>query len=134
MQYFVIETMPFGENCYILYDDISKQCAIIDPGGDFNKITDFIKLGDNVIDFIITSGHTAGSMCIKADNLLFTGDTLFAGSIGRTDLPTGSYQDMEKSLSKLSKMKDELLILPGHGTSSTIGYEKKYNPFMRGVN
>ena len=72
-------------------------------------------------------------MCIKVENFLFTGDTLFAGSIGRTDLPSGSYEDMEKSLSKLMKFDENLLVLPGHGESSTIGYEKRHNPFTRGL-
>ena len=205
MYYYTIETMPFGENCYILYDDVSKETAIIDPGGSFRQIVDFIerkelnvkyillthshadhigalqdlldkyddveliassrerkvlnnpmynlttrfnmkhtqfeatkyvedkdtiKMGDYTITFYLTPGHTAGSMCIGVGDMLFTGDTLFAGSIGRTDLPTGSFDEISKSLVKLASMDEYLTILPGHGPSSTIGQEKRTNPFL----
>ena len=87
------------------------------------------------MEFIVTPGHTAGSMCIlsKKDNLIFVGDTLFACSIGRTDLPTGSYEDMEKSLERLAKLDKNLIVLSGHGESTTIGKELMYNPFMKNI-
>lgn len=79
-----------------------------------------------------TPGHTPGSISIKIEDLLFTGDTLFAGSIGRTDFPGGSYSMLKKSiLEKILPLGDEIKIFPGHGISSTIGEEKMTNPFLR---
>ena len=82
------------------------------------------------ISFIYTPGHTIGSQCIKIGNYLFTGDTLFRNSVGRTDLPTSSPDDLKQSLEKLKKLEDDLVVYPGHNSESTIGAEKKYNPFM----
>lgn len=91
---------------------------------------DKLSVGDMKLTFIHTPGHTKGSMCIRIDNHMFTGDTLFAGSIGRTDLYGGDYNQMEKSLKKLSKYENELFVYPGHGPSTTLGVEKNTNPYM----
>lgn len=91
---------------------------------------DKISLGDLRLSFLHTPGHTKGCMCIRVGNHMFTGDTLFAGSIGRTDLYSGDYNKMEKSLKKLSKYEDNITIYPGHGPNSTIGIEKLTNPYM----
>ena len=206
MQYFRIRTFPFDENIYIYYDEQSLDACIIDPGGSFEKIREFVnskklkvksvilthghadhigalqeiidhykdieviaakrekkilnspaynltinfgmkntsfeatryvedgdtyQIGGQTLEFIVTPGHTSGSMCVFDGEIMFTGDTLFEGSIGRTDLPTGSYQEMENSLKKLSQMNGDIIILPGHGEQSSIGQEKKYNPFLR---
>jgi metallo-beta-lactamase len=206
MQYFRIRTIPFDENVYIYYDEQSLDACIIDPGGSFEKIREFVnskklkvksvilthahadhigalqeiidqykdieviaakrekkilnspaynltinfgmkntsfeatryvedgdtyQIGGQTLKFILTPGHTSGSMCVFDGEIMFTGDTLFEGSIGRTDLPTGSYQEMENSLKKLSQMNEDIIILPGHGEQSSIGQEKKYNPFLR---
>ena len=72
-------------------------------------------------------------MCIFDGEIMFTGDTLFEGSIGRTDLPSGSYQEMEISLRRLSQMDGDIIILPGHGDQSTIAQEKRHNPFLRNI-
>lgn len=195
----------FEENVYILADDKTKKCAVIDPGGAKDSILDFIKQNDLDLEYIIlthghgdhigaakkikqetnvkivahsheqellldknknlsymmhcgaqeldadiyvndkdklelgqlkltflhTPGHTKGSMCIRVENEMFTGDTLFAGSIGRTDFYSGDYKQMEKSLTKLSKYEDNINIYPGHGPKSTLGNEKRTNPYMR---
>ena len=92
---------------------------------------DKIQLGNNTFTFIDTPGHTTGGMCIRCNNDLFTGDTLFMGSIGRTDLYGGNYDKMLKSLKKLSKLEDDLNIYPGHGPASTIGTEKASNYYMK---
>lgn len=93
-----------------------------------------IKIGDLNLTFIHTPGHTVGSMCILVNDMdLFTGDTLFEGSIGRTDFYGSSYTKMIASLKKLKKLDDDIKIYPGHGGISTIGNEKKYNMFMRQV-
>ena len=194
----------FGENMYILVDDKTKKCAVVDPGGVKDKILNYIKsnslqleyillthahgdhigavnyiksqtgakvvahseekellldnrknlsysmhcgpqevdadiyvndkdkldLGELRLSFIHTPGHTKGCMCIRVNNEMFTGDTLFAGSIGRTDLYSGNYKQIEKSLKKLSKYEDNINIHPGHGPSSTLGIEKVSNPYM----
>lgn len=78
-----------------------------------------------------TPGHTAGSVCIRYRNLLFTGDTLFAGNIGRTDLYSGSEEEMMQSLHKLAQMPHDLQVFPGHGPSSTIGRELLVNPYLQ---
>jgi len=208
MQYFRIRTFPFDENVYIFYDEQSSEACIIDPGGSFEKIRDFInkknlkvksvilthahadhigalqelideypdmeviaskrekkilnspaynlttnfgmkntsfeatryvedgdryKIGGKTLTFILTPGHTSGSMCVFDGEIMFTGDTLFEGSIGRTDLPSGSYQEMEISLRRLSQMDGDIIILPGHGDQSTIAQEKRHNPFLRNI-
>lgn len=194
----------FGENMYILVDENTKKCAVIDPGGAKDKILNYIKsnslnldyillthahgdhigavnyiksktgakvvahseekellldnrknlsysmhcgpqevdadiyvndkdkldLGELRLSFIHTPGHTKGCMCIRVNNEMFTGDTLFAGSIGRTDLYSGNYKQIEKSLKKLAKYEDNVKIYPGHGPSSTLGIEKVSNPYM----
>lgn len=81
---------------------------------------------------IATPGHTQGSCCyyFEKDNILVSGDTLFEGSVGRTDLPTGNGPTLSRSLKeKLMVLPAETLVFPGHGNSTTIGDEKKYNPF-----
>ncbi|MCR4909644.1 MAG: MBL fold metallo-hydrolase [Lachnospiraceae bacterium] len=80
-----------------------------------------------------TPGHTAGSCCfyLEEEKALFSGDTLFAGSIGRTDLPTGSMSELLRSLKeKLMGLPDDTGVFPGHGEFTDLGTEKKYNPFF----
>ena len=97
------------------------------------KDNDTLKVGDMKLKFIHTPGHTPGSMCIKIDKHMLTGDTLFAGSIGRTDFYGGDYKQIMKSLRKLAKYDDNAVIYPGHGPTSTIGAEKRMNPSMQQV-
>ncbi|WP_455544559.1 MBL fold metallo-hydrolase [Intestinibacter sp.] len=94
---------------------------------------DIIKLGDLKLKIIHTPGHTKGGMCIKVDENIFTGDTLFAGGIGRTDFYGGDYKQIMKSLKKLAKYDDNAVIYPGHGPESTIGVEKRMNPYMQQI-
>ncbi|SHH14028.1 MBL fold metallo-hydrolase [Tepidibacter thalassicus] len=194
----------YGVNCYILGDEQTKKCAVLDPGGSLDEIIDIVENNEFKVDYIIlthghgdhigavkelkqktnakilahedekfilnssknnlthmmggafeieadeylkdgqivkignlelkiihTPGHTPGCICIKVDDVLFTGDTLFAGSIGRTDLPGGDYDTILDSLDKLSNLDDNLKVLPGHGPASKISVEKSKNPYMQ---
>ncbi|MBC6004398.1 MAG: MBL fold metallo-hydrolase [Paeniclostridium sordellii] len=91
---------------------------------------DSINLGDLKLKFIHTPGHTKGGMCIKVGNHMFTGDTLFAGSMGRTDLYSGDNKQIQKSLSRLKNYEDDIIVYPGHGPNTTMGIEKATNPYM----
>ncbi|PAB60904.1 MBL fold metallo-hydrolase [Anaeromicrobium sediminis] len=107
------------------------------PNIEFNSDETFedgqtIKLGNLEVLLIHTPGHTKGSSCILVENMLFSGDTLFANSIGRTDLEGGSFEDIIKSIKeKLIILDENIKVLPGHGPASTIGIEKATNPFVK---
>lgn len=97
--------------------------------------TDKAKLvfGDMLFEVIFTPGHTQGGVCFYMPQVkkLLCGDTLFEASVGRTDLPTGSMSTLIRSIrERLFVLDDDVEALPGHGPSTTIGYEKKYNPFL----
>jgi len=93
---------------------------------------DEIYLGTLKLIIIHTPGHTPGGISLVLNNIVFTGDTLFAGGIGPTDLPGGSYQDLQKSIKeKLLILGDDKIICPGHGPGSTIGEERKTNPYLK---
>ena len=92
-----------------------------------------ITIADMSCRLIATPGHTAGSCCyyFKEAGILISGDTLFQSSVGRTDLPTGSMGTLVRSIKdKLFILPDEVKVYPGHGDATTIGEEKKYNPFI----
>lgn len=90
-----------------------------------------LALNGITVTVIETPGHTKGSVCYLIENYLFTGDTLFAGGVGRTDLPTGSDGDLHESLHRLRLLDDGLNVFAGHGVDSTLGYEKKENEALR---
>jgi glyoxylase-like metal-dependent hydrolase (beta-lactamase superfamily II) len=90
----------------------------------------FVEFGEAALRVLHTPGHTPGSISLVGEGGVFTGDTLFAGSIGRTDLPGGSIRDIMKSLRKLAALSDSLRVYPGHGPCSEIGKEKDTNPFL----
>jgi glyoxylase-like metal-dependent hydrolase (beta-lactamase superfamily II) len=203
----IIKRIPAGvyaANCYILIDEDSNECAVIDPGGDgeelvelinslgikpkfillthghmdhtgavgniqeeFNvpahihkKDWDFINNGefmfgplrykgktvsinDNIVEgktfefgkyninCIETPGHTPGGACFIVDEKLFTGDTLFMRSVGRTDLSGGSFTTLIQSIKeKLLVLNEAVTVYPGHGPQTTIKYERENNPFI----
>ena len=89
-----------------------------------------ITIGTFPVEIIHTPGHTPGSVCIQYRNCLFTGDTLFAGSIGRTDLEGGDEEEMLSSLRLLKEMPGDLTVYPGHDRVTTLAQEKKTNPYL----
>ena len=88
--------------------------------------------GLDQLEVIETPGHTPGGVCyyLPTEKLLLSGDTLFAGSVGRTDLPGGDMATLVESLKKLTALPDDTLVIPGHGPHTTIGAEKRSNPFL----
>ena len=92
-----------------------------------------ITLGNTEIEVLHTPGHTKGSVCFLADNVLFSGDTLFSGSVGRTDFPSGSFSDMMRSMQRLKKLDGMLTVYPGHGSSTSLESEISNNPYMNGM-
>jgi glyoxylase-like metal-dependent hydrolase (beta-lactamase superfamily II) len=103
--------------------------ASIDLG---KKDGDTLECGGLKAELIATPGHTPGGWCLyfKEDKLLIAGDTLFAGSVGRTDLPGGDWDTLAESLKKLKVLPDETRVICGHGPGTTIGIEKKNNPYL----
>lgn len=190
-----------GANCYIVACAATKEACLIDPGGEPERINDFIRknglklkfiinthghgdhilgngyfgvpiyihrlekdyltnpvknlsgafglslktpgasklledkdrvyLSDLELEIIHTPGHTPGGISVKLDGVVFTGDTLFARSVGRTDLPDGDEKALFNSIrGKLFTLDDDTIVYPGHGSESTIGEEKISNPFF----
>lgn len=92
---------------------------------------DIVELGALKLHIIHTPGHTRGSICIRVNEVIFSGDTLFAQSIGRTDLEGGSFELIIDSIKrKLMVFNDETNVFPGHGASTAIGMERRMNPFI----
>ncbi len=136
------------KNKYGLQVCISEKDAemLIDPklnlgpefgvSGEYGRADILLSDGDAIsvpnmeFEVIETPGHTSGSVCFRCGNCLFTGDTLFNLSIGRTDLPGGSFNDMERSLAKLKKISSDLEVYPGHESSTSLSYEIDNNPFL----
>jgi len=94
------------------------------------KDGDIISFGKINLKVMHTPGHSPGSISLVGKKEVFTGDTLFAGSIGRTDIPRGSVLDIKESLRKLACLPDDFKVYPGHGPTTTIGEEKRSNPFL----
>ena len=159
---------PLQANCYVLEKD--NQIIIIDPGDEFEKISNIIQ-NKNIVKILIThyhpdhigvldqfdptlilkdpqekqytfnpftfeaiftKGHTEDSVTyfFRQDNAMFTGDFLFKGTIGRTDLPGGDVKKMKKSINKIKKYSDDIKIYPGHGATTSLKAEKENNYFL----
>lgn len=196
---------PIQGNCYLVYDEETRECMVIDPGAEGTRIVSEIEKNDLRIKYIVnthghsdhisanqevkeatgaellihegdapmlmdgaknlsvfigksinkpapdrllkegdelevgtakfkvlhTPGHTRGGICLVGENICFSGDTLFQFSIGRTDLPGGSFQQIVESIkTKLLALDDEVIVFPGHGPHTTIGKERVANPFL----
>jgi glyoxylase-like metal-dependent hydrolase (beta-lactamase superfamily II) len=130
-----------NENDYALLKMLDVQAAWLgmqDPGkveidhslAELEKV----QAGSLTANVLHTPGHTEGSICLyfPAEQKLIAGDTLFAGSIGRTDLPGGSFEKIIRSINdKLLALPDETIVIPGHGPLTSIGEEREHNPFLK---
>lgn len=97
----------------------------------FLEDSQVIEFGNIILKVIHTPGHSAGGVCFLTDKVLISGDTLFAESVGRTDLPGGSYETLKNSIkNKLFTLDEDITVYPGHGPATSIGYEKANNPFF----
>lgn len=128
-----------GADAPVLADPVANISAFV--GGSVNSPPaglvladgDELNVGELTLRIMHTPGHTPGSVVILADDALFSGDTLFAGSVGRTDLPGGSARQLADSLrAKIEPLDPRVVVYPGHGESTTIGREKTVNPFLQG--
>ena len=90
-----------------------------------------IRLGETELKVLHTPGHTAGSVCYQMGRFLFTGDTLFAGSMGRVDFPTGDLNAMRDSLKRLAELPGDFQIFSGHGEKTTLAQERRTNPYLQ---
>ena len=108
----------------LIYGLDSNVCHSLIPN------THTLLLAGQIVTIILTPGHKKDSVCFywQQQGILFSGDTLFKESIGRTDLPTGDMRALVQSLKHLSELPDETVVYPGHGLSTTIAYEKQFNP------
>lgn len=89
-----------------------------------------VEAGGLVLTVLHTPGHTPGSICLLGQGLLFSGDLLFAGGVGRTDFPGGSQEQLAASLRRVLKLGDQVVVYPGHGPKTTIGAERQVNPWL----
>ena len=112
------------------------------PPGDFappDSFTDLehggrLELADLTFEVVHTPGHTPGHCCFALGDVLFSGDQLFAGSVGRTDLPGGDWDTLMRSMvDRVLTLEDDVTVLPGHGPATTIGRERRTNPFLQGL-
>ena len=185
----------YQTNCYLVWDEASSTCVVIDPGyepdtilyevknlgkeiaavllthGHFDHVGavkdlaaetgcpvylcaedlsmppqmtagplyytntyaegDFVELAGLSFKVLHTPGHTPGSVCLQCKNALFSGDTLFWGSCGRTDLPGGDWTTIRTSLKRLANLSGDFTVYPGHGDATTLSFERKMNPYMQ---
>ena len=112
-------SLPFGGRPLALEADV------------WHKEGDVFPFGDETVTVFHTPGHTAGSCCYAVGNLLFSGDTLFENSIGRTDFPTGDPMTMRLTLQRLLALEGEYTVLPGHGPATLLSVERRENPYIR---
>ena len=115
---------PMNDYLYPLHDKDLGEIAFCGDG-------DEIAAGNLTFRVLHTPGHSRGSLCFLSEDVLLSGDTLFAGGCGRTDLPGGDWATILMSLADLSELEDAVKVYPGHGESTTIAQEKRYNPYMR---
>ena len=103
------------------------------PADRYIEEGDVVTVGDISLQVLHTPGHSPGGISLVTDKIVFVGDTLFAGSIGRTDFPGGDYEGLLEGVrNKIFTLGDDVVVYPGHGPQTTVGQEKQYNPFFSG--
>ena len=117
---------PMNDYLYPLHDKNFCEVSFCEEG-------EVIHAGGLRFTVMETPGHTWGSVCYLCEDAMFCGDTIFAGSCGRIDLPGGDRMTMALTMERLSEMESDYHIFPGHGGSSTLSYEQKTNPSLRGM-
>ena len=121
----VLETPEYNSSLELLGHPVSIRADI------YVKDGDSMEIGDTNLKFLETPGHTPGGMCILVPGHVFSGDTLFQASIGRTDFYGGDYGEIVRSIrEKLFPLPEDTIVLPGHMSQTTIGFEKENNPFV----
>ena len=115
---------PENDYFYPIHDCSFTEVCFCEDG-------ELIRAGGLTFNVMETPGHTWGSVCYLCEDALFSGDTLFAGSCGRTDLPGGSWDAIQSSLERLSELEGDFTVYPGHGGSTTLAAEKRHNPYLR---
>lgn len=123
----LFETLP-QQGDWFGASHMNRPCGEIDT---FVDDGDQICIGESILRFISTPGHTPGQGCYYDDHDIFVGDTIFKGSVGRTDLPMGDHSLMQESLQRLMTLPEELYVHSGHGPVTTLGAELKINPFLQ---
>ncbi|MCH5323820.1 MAG: MBL fold metallo-hydrolase [Eubacterium sp.] len=121
-----------------MLDDRQKNVSYLLPGFDYKSFAadvtvdegDTVTLDEITFTVIHTPGHTAGSIMFTADNAIFSGDTIFEGSVGRTDFYSGSPAQQRQSLQRIMNMDGDFDIYPGHGGKTTLSAEKRHNPYL----
>lgn len=120
------------ENSHLaLYSSIMREPFRVSKADILLKGGEKTRVGSVDAEFIHTPGHTKGSVCIMMDNILFTGDTLFAGDAGRTDLTGGDAEDLRRSLRLLYMLPHDYIVYPGHGVPTSLGIERDTNDYMK---
>ncbi len=115
-----------GDRFNLTFNPISTKTT------DVSKYIEFY-VNRHHIEILKTPGHTKGSICYYIEGFLFSGDTLFRGSVGRTDLGDGDPEELKASLKKLLELPDNTVVYPGHGLETTIAYEREYNPYLQNL-
>jgi len=121
-----LKVRPFGTTAPYSIQPLPKPDQLLKDG-------DAIEIGSLRLSVIHTPGHTEGGICLLVEGYLFSGDTLFASSVGRWDMPGGDGRQLISAImTKLMTLPDETVVLPGHGPETTIGNERRGNPFLQG--
>lgn len=126
-----IDDVPMLDNPKLNLSVYIGASIISDPADIILNAGDIITIGNVKLSVLHTPGHTKGGICLLTEGALFSGDTLFAESIGRCDFPDGSMNDLIHSIqSQLMKLPDDIKVYPGHGPATTIGWERIHNPYL----